>query len=144
MAYCTQDDILNQLDEAILIQLTDDENAGSADADRVMRAIADADQEIDTHVGTRHTVPLDPVPPLVRKLSTDIAVYNLYGRRPAGPPEHIKDRYTAAVRLLELIAKGLASLGAQDPEGSPPAADAPQMASTNPGRVFSRDKLHGY
>ena len=144
MSYCTQDDILERISETELIQLTDDENTGAVDADRVTRAIADADQEIDSYVGVRHIVPLDPVPALVRKLSTEMVVYNLYGRRTAGPPDHIKDRYTAAIRLLELIAKGQASLGAQDPEGSPPTADAPQMASANPTRVFTRDKLRGF
>lgn len=143
MSYCTQDDILNQLDEAILVQLTDDANTGSADADFVTRAIADADAEIDSYVGARHTVPLAPVPTLIRKLSTDIAVYNLYGRR-SGPPDHISDRYRAAISLLELIAKGTASLGADDPEGTPPVANAPEMATTNPTRVFSRDKLRGF
>lgn len=144
MAYCTQDDILNRIDETDLVRLTDDDNAGSVDADIVTRAIEDADEEINAYVGARHTVPLSPVPSLIRKLSTEIAIHNLYRRRPAGPPEHIEKGYTAAVRLLELIAKGQASLGAQDPEGSPPTSDAPQMASTNPDRVFSRNKLRGF
>ncbi len=144
MSYCTQDDILERISEAELIQLTDDENTGSADADTITRAIADADEEIDSYVGVRHIVPLDPVPALARKLSAEMAIYNLFGRRQAGPPEHIEKRYNAAVRLLELIAKGQASLGAQDPEGTPPTADAPQMASTNPARVFTRDKLRGF
>jgi len=143
MSYCTQDDILTQLDEAILIQLTDDENTGSVEADFVTRAIADADAEIDSYVGARHTVPLDPVPELLRKFSTDISIYNLYARR-SGPPEHILDRYKAVIRLLELIARGTASLGADDPEGNPSPADTPLMADTNPARVFSRSKLRGF
>jgi len=143
MSYCTKDDILTQLDEAILIQLTDDDNSGAVNDDFVTRAIADADAEIDAYVGARHAVPLDPVPALIRAMSTVIAVYNLYSRR-LGPPDHIKDRYQAAVGLLELIAKGTASLGASDPEGSPPTANAPEMADTNPRRIFSRNRMRGF
>lgn len=144
MAYCTKDDILTQLDETTLVQLTDDYYTGSVEADFVTRAIADADSEIDSYVGARHTVPLNPVPTLIRKLSTDIAVHNLFARRSGGPPDHIADRYRGAISLLELIAKGTASLGAGDPDGSPPAANAAAMATVSPPRVFSRDKLRGF
>jgi len=66
MAYSAKVDILEQLDEDILIQLTDDANAGVADDDAVTRAIADADSEIDSYCGTRYAIPFSTVPPRVR------------------------------------------------------------------------------
>ncbi len=143
MSYCTKDDILTQLDEATLIQLTDDEGSGAVCAGFVTRAIDDADAEIDAYVGARHTVPLDPVPTIIRAMSTIIAIYNLYSRR-LGPPDHIKERYRAAVSLLELIAKGTASLGSADPDGSPPSINAPEMATTSPRRIFDRNRMRGF
>ena len=53
MAYCTQNDILMQLDETTLIELTDDAGAGEIDEDVVTRAIADADEEIEAEIAMR-------------------------------------------------------------------------------------------
>lgn len=143
MAYCTQDDILDQIDEDNLIQLTDDADAGAVDADMVTRAIADADEEIDSYCGARYSVPFTTVPGIVRKLSVDIAIYNLYARR-RGAPDDRKERYNNAVRMLRDISKKVISLGADDPDGSPPDTDRPQMSSSNPPRLFSRDTMKGW
>jgi len=83
MAYSTQADILEQLSEAHLIQLTDDAGAGTVDADVVSRAIADADAEIDSYCATKYDTPFTTVPAVIRKLSVDMAIYNVYARRMA-------------------------------------------------------------
>lgn len=46
MAYCTQADILKQISEEELIDLTDDTHAGSVNADVVTEAIEKADAMI--------------------------------------------------------------------------------------------------
>jgi len=143
MSYCEQADLLQQIDEAMLIQLTDDDNLGAVAEDVVARAIADADGEIDGYLGARHSVPLDPVPDIVRKCSADIAIYNLFSRRGAAP-ELRAERYKGAVKFLEHVAKGVISLGADDPEGSPPNTDAPEFHSSNPDRIFNRNNLKGF
>ena len=143
MPYCTQDDILEQLDSEILVQLTDDAGTGSADASVVERAIADADSEIDAYCGRRYTVPFAAVPGIIRKLSVDIAIYHLYGRRTAGDvPDGRKGRYANAVRLLEHISKGLVTLGGQDPEGNPPSTEKPTLSADE--RLYGRSKMKGY
>jgi phage gp36-like protein len=144
MAYSAQDDILDQLDEAILIQLTDDEGTGSVNADRVAQAIADADAEIDGYLASRHQVPLDPVPENIRKYSVDIAIYNLFSRRADTLPDTRKERYQAAVRYLEKVAEGKWTLGANDPDGNPSSSDRPQMSPENPERLFTRDTMKGF
>jgi phage gp36-like protein len=141
MAYSTQSDILEQIDEDVLIQLTDDDDAGAVDADMVTRAIADADALIDGYCGKKYTVPFSTVPSLVRKFSVDIAIYNLYGRR-KGAPEDRRNRYKEAVEFLKGVAAGNNSLGEDDPEG--PDADAPEMSTSNPERIFTRDKMSGF
>ena len=143
MAYCTQSDILEQLDEDVLIQLTDDADAGAVDASVVARAIIDADAEIDSYCGVRHTVPFTTVPEIIRKVSVDIAIYNLYVRR-KGAPESRKERYDNAIRFLKDVSMGKASLGENDPEGTPPDTHAPQMSPDNPERIFTREKLKGF
>ncbi|MBN2060705.1 MAG: DUF1320 domain-containing protein [Deltaproteobacteria bacterium] len=139
--YCTQSDILEQLDEVILIQLTDDEGAGEVDNDKVTRAIADADSTIDAYCQDRYTIPLSPVPEKIRQVSVDIAIYNLYSRRDDTAPEARKDRNKEAIRFLEKVNEGKIKLGASTP------------AQTNTGntvdidyndRIFTRDKMSGF
>ncbi|MEM5789419.1 MAG: DUF1320 domain-containing protein [Syntrophobacteraceae bacterium] len=143
MAYCTLDDVKAQIEEIKLVQLTDDENTGAVVAARVTRAIADADAEIDGYVGSRHVVPLSPVPESIRRLSVELAIYNLYARRDK-VPEHRAERYKSSVKLLEQIALGKISLGPHDPDGNPPASDAPELSSDNPVRAFTRASMSGF
>lgn len=114
MAYCTQSDIQNQISEDELIQLTDDSDEGAVDADILARAVADADTVIDSYCGTKYSVPFSTVPDMVRKLSVDIAIYNLYSRR-MGAPDERKDRYDKAISFLRDVAKGMCLLGADTP-----------------------------
>ena len=141
MAYSTQTDLLEQIDEDILIQLTDDVDAGTIDADKVTRAIADADGEIDSYCGMKYPVPFTTVPPVIRKCSVDIGIYNLYSRR-KGAPEDRKTRYDNAIRFLKDVAKGLASLGEDDPNATPGGSQAPDIDQAD--RIFTRDKMKGF
>lgn len=133
MAYSAQTDILEQLDEDILIQLTDDVDAGVVDDDAVTRAIADADSEIDSYCGAHYEVPFSDVPAMVRKLSVDISIYNLYARR-KGAPEDRKQRYDSAIRFLRDISTGKASLGSTAPDDSD---GGPEATTKKSDRKFS-------
>jgi phage gp36-like protein len=143
VAYCIKADILERLDSAILISLTDDSGAGVEDDDVITRAIADADAEIDGYVGSRHSVPLSPVPAVIRKYSVDISIWNIYTRRTEATPE-VKDRYDSAMKFLDRVSKGQISLGADDPEGSPPDSGKIEVSDDNPERIFNRDKMKGF
>ena len=141
MSYSTKADILEQMDEDVLIQLTDDLDAGEVDEDMVTRAIDDADSEIDSYCGVRHVVPFVTVPNRVRKLSVDIAIYNLYARR-KGAPEDRKARYENAIRFLKDVAKGIATLGEDDPDATPAESHRPDIDQAD--RIFTRDKMKGF
>jgi len=137
MAYSTKTDILEQLEEDVLIQLTDDEDAGIVDEGKITRAIADADAEIDSYCGTKYDVPFSTVPVMIRKMSVDIAIYNLYARR-RGAPEDRKERYDDAISFLKDVSRGIASLG-----GDGPSADddsGPEATTVKSDRVFSRGR----
>jgi phage gp36-like protein len=142
MSYCTLDDIKNDISEAELIQLTDDEGTGTIDETKVADAIADADSEIDTYLRGRYDLPLDPVPRILKKLSVGIALYYLFHRRQI-QNEAIKERYDNAVRLLARIAKGEVHLVEAD--GDAVAEEGgPQASKTEDDRVFSDDTLENY
>lgn len=138
--YCSKADILERLDERLLAQLTDDDAGTTVDDAKVERAIADAQAEIDGYVGTRHQMPLSPVPDIVRKVCVELAVYHLYSRR-LGAPEEWRTRYEDNRRWLEQVAAGRVSLGVDDPQGTPAAA--PVEADSRP-RAFSRELLRDF
>jgi Mu-like prophage protein gp36 len=115
MAYCTLDDITKALEEAAVIQLTDDENLKPTAIDpgnpdhtaiiaRIDEAIGKADAEIDGYCAVKYSVPLSPVPAVVNNLSVELAIYYLHGRRSI--PEKIEKRYDRAVARLKDIARG--------------------------------------
>jgi len=118
--YATLADILEQLPESDLIGLTDDIGVGEVDRGPVDRAIADAASLIDSYTQIRYPSALSPVvPPAIRRIAVDLAIYDLYSRRSLDCPEIRKDRHRAAIRLLEQIADGRISLGVatSDPVG---------------------------
>ncbi len=141
MPYCTLSDLLCQVSESVLIQLTDDANTGSVVATVINQAIADADAEIDGYCGKRYALPFSPVPDLVRKMSVDIALYNLHGRRADSMPDDRAERYRQAVARLRDVARGTAMLGVS---GLPELEDtnAPRIVSA--ARIFSRDSMRGW
>jgi len=140
MAYSTQADILEQVEENLLIRLTDDANSGAIDPDKVTRAIADADATINAYCQGRYTMPLSPVPDKIRQVSVDIAIYNLYSRRGDSAPETRKERHQAAIRFLERVNDGKITLGAVTPARTN-TRDTVEIESN--GRVFTRDKMGG-
>jgi phage gp36-like protein len=148
--YSTFDDIKKLIPEETIIQLTDDENLGSVNQSRIDEAIAQADSEIDSYCGGRYTVPLggtapgEIVPDIVKKISVDIAIYNLYSRRVEVIPETRAERYKNAVRQLEGIAKGTVSIGEA---AAPPATTAEggvEGNRTDEDRIFTKETLNGY
>lgn len=141
MSYCIQTDILNQLDSAVLLVLTDDANAGAIDADVVTRAIADADATINSYCQAGYTVPLSPVPEKIRQISVDIAIYNLYSRREDVVPDIRKDRNKEAIRFLEKVADGKIQLGAASPS---PANTENTVSVAYNDRLFTRNKMSEY
>jgi phage gp36-like protein len=139
MSYCSLADLKKQLNETVLINLTDD-NGESIQEDKIDSAITDAAAEIDSYAQAQYAVPFNPIPEMIRKISVDIAVYNLFSKRgfDEEKEKNIVSRYKNAVRFLENLAKGVVGFGKA--EAPPPAAT---FITSNP-QVFSRNKLQGF
>lgn len=141
--YSTLDDIKKLVPEDTIIQLTDDESLGAINQSRVDEAIAGADSEIDSYCGTKYSVPFVTAPDIIKKISVDIAIYNLYSRKVEKIPDTRADRYKNAIRQLEGISKGLISIG----EATAPAPTTQGSPETNKevnDRVFTREKLEDF
>ncbi|MDH3998905.1 MAG: DUF1320 domain-containing protein [Desulfuromonadales bacterium] len=139
--YSTQEDILERLPEETVVQLTDDEDSGDIDAARVVAAIERADQEIDAWCGSRFHVPFTSTPAIIGGISTDLAIYYLYGRTQEEIPQTRKDAYDNALRTLEQIADGKLSLGAAEAASS--SASSANASFCGNTRRFTRDSLKG-
>jgi phage gp36-like protein len=128
MSYSTLDDLLKDLSEAELIQLTDDEGGGAVNEEIYAEQRDDADAEIDGYLtGGGYTVPLLPVPRLIVSISKVITSYRLHKRRlKLNMPQSLVDDYKAQVKLLEAIQAGKVAIGA-------PKADAGDGTVTGSG-----------
>ena len=140
MPYCTKSDILKQISEEELADLTA-ESGGTPEATMVAEGIAKADAEIDAYCGKRYQVPFNPAPEMVRSLSVDMAIYNLFTRRNLESKVR-RQKYEDAVKFLDRLSKGTATLGAT-------AAPLPEVESavaeiSSSDRVFSRETLKNW
>jgi len=140
MAYIVKVDIIEQFPEEDLIALTDDEGGGMQVDSRVTAAITKAESEIDAYLSIKYTVPLSPVPEVVKGFAVDIAICHLYSRR-STPPEVRKDRYNAAIAFLEKVAEGIVSLGDAAPA---PGSSTHGVNITSNDRVFKRDDMKSF
>jgi phage gp36-like protein len=142
MAYITQSDLTEQLSNTELIQITDDQRLGIVDPSVINKAIVSAESEVNGYLATRYAVPVAaPVPDLVKKLSLDITIYNLYRRRKR-ISEDVRTAHEDALKKLEQIAKGMITLGI-----NPLPAASTQGSSGEvfgPDRVFDLDKLGNF
>ena len=131
MAYCTLADIQLKLPDAQLIRLTDDEDAGVINTDRVQEAIDAAADEIDGWIGGRVALPLTKSVPMLTQINVDMAIYHLYSRYQESIPDTRETRYKDAVKLLEKINAGDISLGVQAPPEPPAAGNYEQGLQTS-------------
>jgi len=106
---------------------------------RVDQALADADDEIDSYLMGRYTLPLAVVPGRLKTIACDIARYRLFDD---AVPEAIASRYEQAVRFLRDVGTGRLNLGL---DGSDQAATPAGGAQHDgPERVFSMDTLEDF
>lgn len=116
MPYSTLSDIVAAISEITALQLCDDDNVGAFVVlppnlayRNLVAAIAAGDTVIDSYLCGRYEVPiaLESVPPIVKNISVDLAVCNMFGRRrEMDVPEGIDRRYKNAIKMLESIRDG--------------------------------------
>jgi len=135
--YATQQDIENRYDKDTLLIVADVNNDGEIDAGTVNRALIDAGDEIDLYIGRRETLPLAVVPPILKRLAVDMALYFLSSEQ--GYTEEKRKRYEDAKKMLHEIATGKLSLGinnSNDEDASPVSMD---VELTSEPRLFKRN-----
>lgn len=142
MPYCDIDVIKERLPESNLVHLTDDTSASQIDPEKVDEAIADADAIIDSHLSERYSVPLVSVPKLIKRLSADLAIYNLYSRKyDTEMPDAMRNRYKDAIAMLEKIASGRMHLPDVHGNNGPVTPETTRVTKTAEERLFGKGTL---
>lgn len=143
MSYATLADIVAIYGDQVLY-VADRDGDGVAETAAVDRALDAASAEIDSNLSARYALPLDAVPPILREICVDLAVYRLASSRDVLTAD-IRQRREDAVKHLGRIGEGKAGLGLASPDddedGQP---DSPRpIVIGGPERLFSRDKMEG-
>jgi phage gp36-like protein len=140
MAYCTFEDMETRIGADDLAALADYDGDAAADPEVVADAIRNAEALIDSYVGVRFAVPVDPpggCPDVLRTRAVNLAVYFLKLGRDS-VTEDARAQYEDDVRWLNQVAAGAVSLGLEPSPGESPGA-ATARYSTQP-RLFGRDE----
>lgn len=139
--YCTRQDLEERLGADQLRELTDFEETGEVNEDRVARAIEDAQAEVDAYAAHRYPVPFaDPVPAMIRKVALDLTVYALFRARgfDEKADQAVIEAHRAAIQFLSRLSEGKVSIGA----AQPPKDQGARVTAAE--RVFSRDSMEDF
>jgi len=127
MLYCNYKDILDKIDRQSLLALVDEESEHSPDifdlfiagifsTDHaqiktiIEDAVDSAESVVDSYCCGIYTLPFDPVPKIIKLITVDITIYELFSRGQQEVPEIRKNRYNNSIKLLEKFLKGEISL----------------------------------
>jgi len=120
--------------EDMLIRLTDDEGSGMVNSARVEAAIQAAQSCVDASLARYTDTPVTEPTGLMKSLTRDIAVHNLY-IRVGGVPEQVAAAYADASEMLKKASAGLFHLGLAMP--------VPGRGVSSSGREFTREYMEG-
>lgn len=148
MAYIELQDLIDELGEAKLIELTDDVGDGEIGEAAAVNAIEDAIGEFESYARVRYTLPVLTTY-RVKSACLKIAVYRLFSRRATFADEGIlkvkQAAYNETVGFLKDLAAGRAALdvpAAQETLATPATSDE---VLTNAGRSkFTDSRLKAF
>jgi phage gp36-like protein len=142
MAYNTKADLLAELSEATLMQLTDDDNIGVVDDNVLARVFAKSAAMVDGYCSNLYDVPFAVTPPFIQALDLDIAIYLLFARRENIPESRAK-QHTNAIKLLEGIGSGKIQVGVSG-KNAPAQSGQTIQVSTPSIEIFTPTRLRNY
>jgi phage gp36-like protein len=149
VAYIGTQDLIDELGEGTLVQLTDDGTGEEPTINeaRVLKAIESAQGIFDSYARSRYSLPV-PVTTMVKSLNLDLAIFHLYKSRTSiakGVYDVRRAAYEDAMKLLKAISAGQAGLDVPAAEETKTNPATPDRVLTNAGNAkFTDDKLKGF
>ncbi len=138
MTYAVLQNLIDRFGEQEILDLADRDADGVVDQVVVDSALADADQTINSYIGTRYDLPLASVPAVLVSTAADIARYRLFVQ---DATEAAETNYKAAIAFLRDVSKGAAVL---DAAGTQPARDPSNVQIESSTKLFGREKMEGF
>ncbi len=139
-AYCTSDDLTTRYGALALLEVSDRDGDGVADAGVVAAACADATELMDGYLGERYSLPLTPVTGIVLGWACAIAWFRLY----LSPPEEVRQAYLDALDQLERARTGKLVLQANGVQDAATPVEGDVVAVSGAPREFSHRSLRGF
>lgn len=141
MPYADLQSLIDRHGEQLLIQLTDRALVPTGEIDTAVteRARIDAEAMVDGYIGTKYTLPLAEVPPLIADITRRIWLYNLH---PHTPSDKVQADYDLALKQLREISLGTLTIPAAGLE--PAVADGMGAQFTDRERDFSPETMKGF
>lgn len=140
--YATTQDAIDLYGQDYILVSVDRDDDGDADSPAFSDALDQATSELNSYIGVKYDLPLLVVPAVLVRFTVDIAVY-VSSSNPTELTDEKKDRYSAAIKWAQGVAKGVVSLGVVDP----PAGVDEDGGSVNTefpnDRIFTRTKMAG-
>lgn len=141
--YSTVDNLRRRVRSGVLDGLIRDPASGEPDETRAITALVNAGAVVDGYLGRCYQVPIHPAPPLLAKLTEDLALYEIMAGRGFDEGDAVVERQAKLARdLLVDIATGKAELsGVSQPPAARPEAGAVCVVSRKPhytDRFFER------
>jgi phage gp36-like protein len=106
----------------------------------VQRALDDARNTIDSHIGGRYPLPIAPVPEILERVACDLARFYLYDDQVT---ETIQKRFDDAMKLLRDVRDGKSQLGPNGTTGQQPVSNSGAELVSG-ARVWRRDDSTGF
>ncbi|WP_298962229.1 DUF1320 domain-containing protein [uncultured Methylobacterium sp.] len=133
--YASAADIVALYGEAQLVLVSDKNKDRRPDPEVVEAGLQAADDTINTFLSAQYPIPLPYVSGSMRRIAVDIALYTMAIDRTVRT-EEMRVRYTDAIALLKMMAKGDIGIGAP-----PIDTDGDGVPDTDPnrkrkGRIF--------
>ena len=144
MSYLTKQDLLDELGERKLAQLTND-SGNTVNDTRVAAVIENAKGVFESYIRNRYTLPV-PCTALVKSLNTKLAIFELIGNRSTfdeGVYKVRQDAYKEAMAQLKDISTGKAALDVPAIEETKENPATGDKILTNAGRSKFNDTTLG-
>ncbi len=147
MSYIVLQDLLDELGEDKLVQLTDNDETGEVNQARVDKAIEYARGVFDSFARARYSIPV-PVTPMVKSINLDLAVFHLFKSLATideGVYKIRKNTNDAAIQLLNAINQGKAALDVpaiEETIDNPATSD--RILTNKSNAKFTDSKLSGF
>ncbi|HQU86360.1 MAG TPA: DUF1320 domain-containing protein [Pyrinomonadaceae bacterium] len=147
MAYISTEDLIDELGEGLLVELTDDNDTGEINENVITKAIDYAVGTFEAYARTRYSLPV-PATALVKSRCLDLAIYKLFRKRAEFDEGVFKVKKTAhdeTISFLKDLQAGRAALdipATEETIESPATGD--QILSNKSNSKFTDEKFKGF